>query len=510
MAIRQTLERLWAKVFVLACTLIAMLPISPWNMVNPYRDSGVFLYIGWRILNGELPYRDIWDHKPPVIFYLNALGVALGGNSRWGIWIIELVFVLVAAWVGFRICQRAFGSGPAVIALFLWLLTLEFVIQGGNLTTEYTLPIQFACLALFWRAEERPSLWLWPLLGALFALAFFTKQTTVGVGIAIILYLVIDRIKAKRGKTLLKEVALIGLGAGVVGLLVVAFFAAQGALSDFWSAAFQYNFVYAFSPTSVKTRLHPLLWGIEPLTKTSLFQFALMGVLIALLMLLYRWRMLAHCRVLLTVALLDFPIELILVSTSARIYPHYYMALLPILSIFAAVALWAFFTFLKNLRISRRMIGLFTAGILFSLAWSVYAGYKRQVKDFHYLEPDPAVLYLKTSSSPDDYVLLWGAETSVNFVAQRRGPSRFVYQYPLYQQGYVTQEMIEEFLNDIIRTHPIIIDTKHGPTPMYQFPIMSDAIQEKIDFLQAHYCVVDSIGDWTVYRYHDHPCPSNP
>jgi hypothetical protein len=55
-------------------TLIVLLPNNPNNMTLPSRDSGVFLYVGWRLLQGDIPYRDIWDHKPPLIYFVDALG----------------------------------------------------------------------------------------------------------------------------------------------------------------------------------------------------------------------------------------------------------------------------------------------------------------------------------------------------------------------------------------------------------------------------------------------------
>jgi hypothetical protein len=36
-------------------TLIALFPANPGNVTLPSRDSGVFLYAGWRFLNGEIP-----------------------------------------------------------------------------------------------------------------------------------------------------------------------------------------------------------------------------------------------------------------------------------------------------------------------------------------------------------------------------------------------------------------------------------------------------------------------
>jgi len=34
----------------------------------PWTDSSVFLYIGQRIIKGDVPYLDVWDHNPPLIY----------------------------------------------------------------------------------------------------------------------------------------------------------------------------------------------------------------------------------------------------------------------------------------------------------------------------------------------------------------------------------------------------------------------------------------------------------
>ena len=75
----------WAVVGIVP--LFVALVMAP-NLIAelPDRDSGVFLYIGSRILEGEVPYRGIWDHKGPLIYYINALGIALTPGSEYGVW----------------------------------------------------------------------------------------------------------------------------------------------------------------------------------------------------------------------------------------------------------------------------------------------------------------------------------------------------------------------------------------------------------------------------------------
>ncbi len=58
------------------------------------------------MLNGEIPYLDVWDHKPPVILLINALGLPIGGGSRWGVWLVELGLLFLAALLGFKLIKR--------------------------------------------------------------------------------------------------------------------------------------------------------------------------------------------------------------------------------------------------------------------------------------------------------------------------------------------------------------------------------------------------------------------
>ena len=54
-------------------------------------DSHVYQVIGKLWNEGYLPYVDVWDHKGPVIYFINAIGYALTGN-KYGVFIIQLFF----------------------------------------------------------------------------------------------------------------------------------------------------------------------------------------------------------------------------------------------------------------------------------------------------------------------------------------------------------------------------------------------------------------------------------
>jgi len=150
-------------------TLLAVLSaVILWSSAPPVqriprRDSSVFLYIGEQILAGQLPYRDIWDHKGPVIYYLNALGLYLAGGSRWGVWALELLSLFAAAKLGFILMRESFGALPAIWGSALWLFSLSFVLQRGNYTEEFGLPFQFLAIYAF-TVIVRRGVVFWPSL----------------------------------------------------------------------------------------------------------------------------------------------------------------------------------------------------------------------------------------------------------------------------------------------------------------------------------------------------------
>ena len=474
-----------------------------------YRDSGVFLYTGWRILNGELPYRDIWDHKPPVIFYINAAGLALTNNSRWGVWLLELVLVFFAAWVGYQLIKKVFGLFPAIFSLLLWLLSLVPLFQGGNFTTEYTLPLQFAALWLLYdsdKSEHKDRRFF--LIGLTGALAFFTKQTAIGIWIAIIVSISIQELASGQFKQWFRELSYIFLGGISITAFMAIFFGAQGAFPQFWSAAFEYNFFYSsLNEYDLTPRIDILIRGLRPLSNSWLLQFSVAGYVAAILYILLKKNYAEPLKKLLFIGLINLPIELILIAIPQKTYPHYFMTLLPILAVLTAYTVWTVTSAISTWKLPGFMKLLAAAGVLAFFLSRSFDGYLNQLYTYRTLTKDETVIdYVKESTSPDDYVLLWGAEASVNYFTERRSPTRFVYQYPLQRDGYVNESLILEFLDDVIENRPKLIIDTDSSIPMYEFPIRSDAIDEKAAYLLSHYCPARRIDSWTVYEYSDGVC----
>lgn len=487
-------------ILLASLVLAVLLPYSPAQRPVPSRDSGVFSYIGWRITQGDLPYRDIWDHKAPVIFYLDAFGLLLTPDSSWGIWLVEVAALWLAAALGYFLLKRLFDSLTAAALSFIWLCSGFYLLAGGNLTTEYAIPMQFAALWLFYRAENATNYrWRGLALGAVTALLFFTRQNAIAIPLAIGVYLLASRLWRRNLRHLWRETWPILLGGLLVTACIVGFFAVQGALRDFWDQVFVYNFIYVDERENSQ-RFAALFSAMNNLSNLGLAQVAVLGWVAGLALLLFkRDRIPAAQHSLIWVALIALPLELYFASLGGRPRVPYFLSLLPVFAVCGGILVHlAFEPLVRDLS---RLATVGLTVILFSGLWLTfhndYNNISAGVADYG---PQELVTYIQQNTMPDETVLMWGAETAYNFAARRRSPVRFVYQYPLYRSDYANKENVTEFLTDLERDPPRLIITISGDSLSdIRFGFRDYQIGGQMQRVKSYYGEPVTFGNWLIY-----------
>ncbi len=486
---------------LLICLLavVVLVPTAARSLQEvPGRDAGVFLYVGWRILDGDIPYQDVWDHKPPLIYYLDASVLFLGRGTLWGVWLIEAFCLCAAASLGFVLMRRAWGALPALFGSAAWLLSLVFIFQYVNVTETYALPLQFLALYLFQQSEARGVYrWRGVVLGAVFAALFLLRQSLVGVPVAIVLYLAIVGIRRRQWRELFSVLGMLVLGWASIVSVCIAYFAAHHSLGSFWDAAFVYNFAYV---AAAEERLSAVSSGLWLLSKSGISVLALAGWGCGVLLLRRAGQKNQPGRPLLLVAVIALPVEILLASASGRTFAHYFIPWLPVFGVLSG-----FFAYIAGgimrcrfpalfRRVSMPLTRLWMLVLFFCLVSVVTA--IRFVPRIARLRADGpwnrAAAWIRQSTTEEDYVLLWGAEANLNFAARRQAPTRFVYQYPLYARGYHNAGHVEEFLRQVSRNAPaLIIDT--SPSNPDIPPL--DAARRKSWHPGKRYAVLPAMGE---------------
>ncbi len=237
---------LYTIAVILAAFLVIWLNLS-WrsDLTRLPPDSGFYAYFGKAILHGQVPYRDVWDDKPPLGYYLNALALMVFGQSAWGIWWSSVVWILGCTILAFVVFRKLFGKGTAWIMspIFLVALMNPEVFQGGNLMEVYALAPQLGIIGvsyLYFTGDRKPLFAV--LLGSLTAITFLIKQPTITFGVFSLLVMVISSVGEKKIRQVLRLVLGFFTGFIIVLALVSLYWLVTGNFSYLLDGSFIQGF----------------------------------------------------------------------------------------------------------------------------------------------------------------------------------------------------------------------------------------------------------------------------
>ncbi|HUU94133.1 MAG TPA: glycosyltransferase family 39 protein [Phycisphaerae bacterium] len=264
----------WA-ILILAMLLVLIPTVTLSQIAAHYRadvmDDQMFGYYGWRILHGATVYRDVWDNKPPGIYWINALGFLIGGDSYVGVIVLCVLAVVAAHACLFVAAASNYYRGAAALTTVLasFYMTHAYYQGGTNRTETFLVACELAAVALYMRGFARDRWWKWLLAGVCCGCAFLFKQVGLAawgaMGLHTIILVVTRDLSWRDG---LRRCLL--LLAGVCGVLLVAglALASQGALGEACYATFGFNRAYfRVGLSSLLTRFINfayLKWEIKP------------------------------------------------------------------------------------------------------------------------------------------------------------------------------------------------------------------------------------------------------
>ena len=315
-------------------------------------DGGVFTYIGARILEGDIPYIDLWDHKPPITYYLNAIAVRLLGPSPWAAWWLGLFWIALCTIVLYLSLRKSFGNWAGFFSalLFAWTLHHPEIYKYGNYTEIYALLPQIMCLAIFavyLRSRRTSCLFL---LGLSTAISVLTRVPALGPGFAAFGLAALIEYSShhpKRGK--IRRLAFIA-GAWLLGFILplaitALYWFSKGGLTELWFAAITFNFTYIGGGLSIRG-VYAVLRNLlidQPLSTVTALAFVTAILLMRRIHIHLKdiklpgqslqksiekltqgldpqsWMML--------LGILLLPVEVVLIALSGRNYGHYYIYL---------------------------------------------------------------------------------------------------------------------------------------------------------------------------------------
>ena len=310
-------------------------------------DSNIFKEIGLAITKGKLLYVDIFDHKGPIIFLLNALGQSII-PGRNGIFLLQVIFMSGVLVYLFKMARLFLNGLLSFVAVIIVLGIYGGIMYEGNLGEEWGLIAIVVALYYSLRyLQSSPAdspvphpYALSVLYGVCFSWVFYIRPNDAvsmvgGVMAGIFLYLLFTR----QFKNAIFN-ALFFLGTFIVlSLPFIIYFASKDALDAYYYGLIGHNSMYTE--------------GFLPLVKACFGKKKLMFFLLFLAMnvMVAQTSDRRSLFVLIPVSLFAW------VLTGWLMFVHYAISFIPMFLLF-----WAFMFRQKNIGIVLLSLALFYCG----------------------------------------------------------------------------------------------------------------------------------------------------
>lgn len=252
-------ENIVRYVFFLTISLVALYfctECSPFYARNPWDDVSIYYSIGRGITQGYVPYRDMFDHKGPVVFFLFALGHLLVPDRFYGVYLLESFCFSGVLYFIYKMCRLYFDAGRAqavsVISV-IFLLDGSFLVYGGS-CEEFTMVIYAAILygylAYFSGRKEYDRRWIiWA--GVLSGLSFWMKFNMTVCLFALVGMILLHRLLDRHN--IIKDIIAAAAGFLGVSVPVVGYFVCADSIGYLKNGYFTANLAYADVKTPGET-----------------------------------------------------------------------------------------------------------------------------------------------------------------------------------------------------------------------------------------------------------------
>lgn len=527
--------------FFLAAVIVTVMLRAPFyikrQVFNP--DEGTLAAIAQTILDGGVPYRDSWDTRGPVTYYIYAAVFRLfGRNNMLAVHFLLIVFVSVSSLmimlVGRQMIRGPTGDLAGLVYALVSFSYLKMDMLAANVEL-FMVAFILAGMLLFVRGLKSGKRFTFLFSGLFLGIAFLTKQPAIldFAGLAFYLLFLTGPVGFSLKKRLYSA-AHMSMGFLLPLGIVLSAFSAAGALRDFVFGFWTYSSKYFMPAMPSDDRFRMMYQGPLLLIQGNRYAWvtAIAGAVLLLLMTARRrgegtfWPL----------PVIWGATSFLAASMSGRAFGHYYIQLLPPLSILSALfsarflprilagigRAWAYFLKGAGGRSPDRP-RLFSPALLAGMI--ALAGYGSPMMRYYNsgltgnLARLPAVIgmtveernarglgrsmkelvdHLQMETSKEDSIFVWGFYPQIYLLTNRRPASRF--SYCIYLTGlvpwvnvhprkdtsrYIVPGSWDLLMQDLFENAPrYIVDTAPGNIyfwkkyPMSKYPRLKNFVDE--------------------------------
>lgn len=264
---------------IVTMTFVSM--CSPLYPFNPWDDANCFLTLGRGIIHGLVPYRDLYEQKGPLLYFIYAFAALISESSFIGALLFEYAAASVYAIFSWKIAKLFTKPSKYAVLLVPILLAINYTTKmfnyGGN-AEELCFPLLTVALYFALRSivtgDGLPSNREAVICGLIAGALFWIKYTFLGFIIGLCIYILVISIKHKQMARLWSLIWRFIAGFIALSVPILIYFVANGSLDSLWEAYF-YNNIFLYQTDYLTNRLNsiPVIGNIA-IVCTSIFTTA--------------------------------------------------------------------------------------------------------------------------------------------------------------------------------------------------------------------------------------------
>lgn len=522
----------WAVVGMVVFAVLAAASMLSWPLGY---DQSIFAQNGAVVLNGGAPYRDAFETRGPVAFYLFAAVEAVFGRSAFAIRFFDVLLLAAADLLLWRVVRPFASRRHATVAVALW--TLYVVSWTYNDTAEPDLWAGYAMVvaAVLGAREGGARARDLVLAGVLVGLCALTKPFY-----AAFLAVPAVAVAVREGwvsRPTVRACLLLVVGAAIPTAVVLAALWAKGALPAMIDVHVLFNTrVYAAPPASALVKPLGFAGRVRQIFEFPRYHaeiaLALAPAAVGVSVLWRRQRGLAAGLVAIVA------LGAVCVALQGKFFFYHWEILLLALAVCAAVGLSRVagdggpaedaapprsVRTLVAVTVGMLLLAVGVSPAEYVKRWLAFAGGRMSgdvyygtfdaSKDINPADQMQAAAFLRANTAPGTPVAIWGVDAAIPFLAGRPGASRFpMTRYFAYNPDAPMVRAYRHEYADSLRAKrpPYFINGlyadrfyKRATTPIVvQWPEIGR-------FLDDEYVLDRRIGDLDVYRRRDYQPPAS-
>lgn len=219
---------------ILYCILISITSLlictksSPLYRINDWYDAQCFFTVGKSMINGKIPYLDLFEQKGPLLFLLYGIASLISNNSFIGVFILEVISYSVFLYYVSKIIEIYLDKKYSYILIpiiALLMLPTRCFTHGGS-CEEFCFPVLAILIYKYIKYLKNNDISSKDtiIVGILSGILLWMKYTLLGFSIGFCITVLIKSLIDKNYKNLISKVGYFTLGITITTILWLIYF----------------------------------------------------------------------------------------------------------------------------------------------------------------------------------------------------------------------------------------------------------------------------------------------